>query len=277
MPKHCWGYAKRLQIQEETPMTALVPILDFGLGALSPHVAHGFFTRQGGRSIGLYESLNCGLGSADDREPVLANRSVVVSHLGARALATPHQVHSADVLLVEKPFERNERPVADAVVTRTPGIALGVLTADCGPVLFADAQGGIVGAAHAGWKGATGGILENTVAAMEKLGARRERIVAALGPTISQRNYEVGPEFVDRLLGLDPANQAWLVSSPKAGHAQFDLPGYILARLAACGVTARATGQCTYADAARFFSFRRTTHRGEPDYGRQVSCILIRE
>ncbi len=260
-------------------MTTLAPILCFGLGALAPNIVHGFFTRTGGKSIGLYESLNCGLGSADDREPVLANRALVTRHLGVKDgfLATPHQVHSSDVLVVDEPWAKNERPVADAVVTSTPGLALGILTADCGPVLFADNGAGVIGAAHAGWKGATSGVLENTILAMEKLGARRERIVATLGPTICQRNYEVGPEFVERLLALDGENQRYLMPSPKSGHAQFDLPGYIVNRLEKAGTQARWTGQCTYADAARFFSYRRTTHRGEPDYGRQISCILVRE
>lgn len=260
-------------------MTALAPVLCFGLGALSPQVAHGFFTRIGGKSVGLYESLNAGLGSADDREPVLANRALIAGHLGASEnfLATPHQVHSADVLVLEKPWEKNQRPIADAVVTTVPGLALGVLTADCGPVLFADAEARVVGAAHAGWKGATGGVLENTISKMEELGAKRRAINATLGPAISQRNYEVGPEFVERLHALDRANDAFLAASGKPGHALFDLPAYILGRLERAGVQARWTGQCTYADAGRFFSYRRTTHRGEPDYGRQISCILIRE
>jgi polyphenol oxidase len=258
---------------------SVAPILCHGLAQASPYVRHGFFTRKGGRSVGLYNSLNCGLGSADDREPVLMNRALVAGWINAKDgfLATPHQVHSADVLHVTAPWARNERPVADAVVTEIPGIALGVLTADCGPILFADAEAGVVAATHAGWKGAIGGICENTVSAMEKLGAKRERIIASLGPTISRANYEVGPEFVERLVGLDAGNQRFLSASPRQGHAQFDLPAFILDRLAGAGVEARWTGHCTYADADRFFSFRRTTHRGEPDYGRQISCILIRE
>lgn len=257
----------------------VAPILCHGLAQVSPHVRHGFFTRKGGRSIGLYKSLNCGLGSADDREPVLMNRGLVAGWMHARDgfLATPHQVHSTDVLHVTAPWPRNERPVADAVVTDVPGIALGVLTADCGPILLADADAGVVAATHAGWKGAIGGICENTVAAMEKLGARRDRVIASLGPTISQANYEVGPEFVERLLALDAGHGRYLAGSQRSGHALFDLPCFILDRLAAAGVDARWTGQCTYGDADRFFSFRRTTHRGEPDYGRQISCILIRE
>jgi YfiH family protein len=258
---------------------AVAPILCHGMAALAPEIRHGFFTRKGGRSVGLYRSLNCGLGSADDREPVLLNRGLVAAWMQARDgfLATPHQVHSTDVLFVGKPWQRNERPIADAVITNVPGIALGVLTADCGPILFADAQAGVVAATHAGWKGAFGGICENTIDAMERLGAKREHIVASLGPTISQSNYEVGPEFVDRLLALAAENARYLAKSATAGHAHFDLPAYIVDRLAGAGVKARWTGQCTYADSDRFFSFRRTTHSGEPDYGRQISCILIRE
>jgi hypothetical protein len=259
-------------------MTALDPVICEELGAFPDRLAHGFFTRKGGTSTGLYEGLNVGLGSSDDRQAVLANRAKVANHIGARGsfLATPHQVHSNDVLLVREPWG-GERPVGDAVVTDVPGLALGVLTADCGPVLFADPHAGVVGAAHAGWKGATGGILENTIDAMEALGARRERISATLGPTISQANYEVGPEFVERLHALDPENGRYLSPSARPGHARFDLPAYILDRLGAAGVDARWTGQCTYADPELFYSFRRTTHRGEPDYGRQISSILIRE
>jgi YfiH family protein len=260
-------------------MTALDPVTCTRLGALSPKLAHGFFTREGGKSSGIYEGLNTGLGSRDDREAVLANRALVSHHLGAPDLfiATPHQVHSSDVITVTEAWNDGERPVADAVVTDVPGLALGVLTADCGPVLFSSEDGLIIGAAHAGWKGATGGILENTIDAMESLGAARGKIVATLGPTISQSSYEVGPEFVERLMSLDSANARYLVASGKPAHALFDLPAYILSRLAAAGVDARWTGQCTYADPARFFSYRRTTHKGEPDYGRQISAIMIRE
>jgi YfiH family protein len=260
-------------------MTSVDPVTCHRLGALSPKLAHGFFTREGGKSSGIYRGLNTGLGSHDDREAVLANRALVSAHLGADStfLATPHQVHSSDVLHVREPWSEGSRPVADAVVTDVPGLAIGVLTADCGPVLFSSAEGAVIGAAHAGWKGATGGILENTVVAMESLGAARGTIIATLGPTISQANYEVGPEFVERMVTLDVANARYLVSSGKPGHAFFDLPAYILARLAAAGVEARWTGQCTYADPARFFSYRRTTHKGEPDYGRQISAMMIRE
>lgn len=260
-------------------MPAIQPILCHGLAALGAQgVAHGFFTRAGGVSEGLYRGLNVGLGSNDSREAVLENRARVAAWLGARdgSLATVHQTHSTDVALVEEPWANESRPAADALVTDRPGIALGVLTADCGPVLFADAEAGVIGAAHAGWKGATGGIVENTVAAMERLGAKRERIAATLGPTITRRAYEVGPEFVERLTALDKENARFLSPSVRAGHAMFDLPGYILARLETAGVAARFTGHCTYGEEERFFSFRRTTHRGEPDYGRQISAIILR-
>lgn len=258
-------------------MTAPAPILCHGLASLSGNVTHAFFTRAGGVSEGIYRGLNVGLGSSDDREKVLENRRRVSAwlHSSGDFLATPHQTHSTDVLQVDGPWQ-GERPQADAVVTDKPGVALGVLTADCGPVLFAEPQRGVVGAAHAGWKGATGGILENTVEAMVRLGARRERITATLGPTITQRNYEVGPEFVERLLAIDPANAVYLAPSRNEGHACFDLPAYIVARLGNAGVRARFTGHCTYADEERFFSYRRTTHRGEPDYGRQISAILLK-
>lgn len=242
-----------------------------------PRVNHGFFTREGGLSSGIYASLNAGLGSGDERSHVVANRSRICAHLGAAFLATPHQVHSPDVLVISQPWDASSRPVADAVVTLTAGLAIGVLTADCGPVLFADPKAGIVGAAHAGWKGATGGVLENTIAKMLDLGAKASQIIAALGPTISQANYEVGPEFIERLVGLDSANARFVVASRKPGHGFFDLPGYILRRLKNAGVSAHWTGQCTYGDALRFYSYRRTTHLREPDYGRQVSCIMITE
>ena len=240
------------------------------------NIRHGFFTREGGVSEGIYRGLNTGIGSSDEREKVLENRSLVASRLQvpAQNLATLYQIHSNSVLEIDRP-PSGERPKSDALVTATPGIAIAVLTADCGPVLFADAENGVIGAAHAGWKGATGGILENTVVAMEALGAKRENIRAVLGPTISQANYEVGPEFVDRLAALDPANDRWLAPSGNEGRAMFDLPGYIVSRLQGFGIAAEWTGECTYADEDRFFSYRRTTHRKEPDYGRQISAICL--
>ena len=245
------------------------------LEALWPEIGHGFFTRRGGESVGLYAELNVGLGSDDERESVLRNRSRVMDSLGATFLATPIQHHTADVYTVEEPWPENERPVADALVTKRAGISLAILTADCGPVLFADPVARIVGAAHAGWKGAFSGVLEATVNAMETLGARRSDIVATLGPTISSENYEVGPEFVERFCAEDPGNKVYFTESGNDGHAMFDLPAYILARLDGAGVSADWMSQCTYGDEDRFFSYRRATHRGEPDYGRQISAILI--
>ncbi|MDT8344471.1 MAG: peptidoglycan editing factor PgeF [Thermohalobaculum sp.] len=236
--------------------------------------AHGFFTRQGGVSTGIWAGLNCGPGSDDDPEAVAENRARVAAGLGAGALVSLHQIHSADVVTVTEPWGA-ERPKADAMVTDRPGVALGILTADCAPILFADPEARVIGAAHAGWKGAIGGVAEATLDAMTALGARRARITAVIGPTISQRAYEVGPEFVERFLDDDP-DHARFFAGGAGGRAQFDLPGFLLARLRAEGVAEAVwTGHCTYADAARFFSYRRATHRGEPDYGRLVSAILI--
>ena len=251
------------------------PILDEKLSALE--INHGFFTRHGGVSKGIYSGLNVGLGSEDDRSAVLENRSRVASyfHKTEACLISPYQVHSADVVEVREPWEEGYRPKVDALVTRNPNIAIGILTADCGPVLFADKENGVVGAAHAGWKGATGGVLDNTVSAMETIGAEREHIIAILGPTISQENYEVGPEFVDRLLDIHPDNKDYLTKSTKRDHAMFDLPAYIVARLTIAGVKAFWTEHCTYSDEESFFSYRRTTHKNEADYGRQISAISL--
>lgn len=241
-------------------------------------IAHGFFTREGGVSEGIYASLNIGLGSADDRARVLANRGRVATALGVAAenLALPHQVHSPEVAVVDVVWGPGEGPKVDAVVTSRPGVAVGVATADCGPILFCDAEAGVVGAAHAGWKGAFGGVIEATVAAMEGLGARRGRIDAVLGPTISAAAYEVGPEFVERFVSADTSYDRFFIPSARPGHAMFDLPAFVLMRLAEAGVgRAASLDLCTYADEARFFSYRRTTHRGEPDYGRLVAAIAV--
>jgi hypothetical protein len=241
-------------------------------------VRHGFFTRQGGVSEGIYASLNIGFGSSDARDRVAQNRARVASALGATPdrLVMPYQIHSPDCVIVDAPFPAGETARCDALATATPGLAIGVSTADCGPLLFADPDARVVGAAHAGWKGAFTGVIEATLDAMERLGARRSRITAVLGPTISGANYEVGPEFVERFEAQDLDNSRFFHASPKAGHAFFDLPGYIAKRLAAAGVgTADDLGLCTYADEDRFFSYRRATHRGEPDYGRLVSAIMI--
>lgn len=242
------------------------------------HVRHGFFTRAGGVSGGLYDSLNGGLGSQDDAGNVRENRALMAAALGVAAdrFVTCYQIHSPEVVTVEAPWPREASPRADAVVTRVPGLAIGVTTADCGPVLFADGEAGVVGAAHAGWKGALTGVLEATLAAMERLGAARARIAVALGPMIRQPNYEVGPEFIARFCGEQADNARFFAPAPRPGHAQFDLPGYIAARLARAGVGAvEDLGRCTYAEADRFFSYRRSTHRREPDYGRHVNAIAL--
>jgi YfiH family protein len=245
--------------------------------ASSSNIRHAFFTRQGGASDGIYASLNGGIGSSDDPARVMENRRRMAEHLGVRpdALISVHQIHSADAVTVESPWQ-SERPRADAMATAIPGLALGITTADCGPVLFADPQARIIGAAHAGWRGAVNGILEATVEAMERLGADRGRIVAVLGPTISQTAYEVGPEFVTRFAEEAPGHQRFFRPSEKPGHAMFDLPGFIGARLETAGIGEFVDlGLCTYSDEDRFFSYRRTTHRSEPDYGRLISAIAL--
>lgn len=239
---------------------------------------HGFFTRRGGVSHGIYAGLNIGLGSDDDRDAVTENRRRVADWFGSKPdlLVSPHQVHSAEAVIVAGPFE-GERPKADAVVTDRPGVVVAIATADCGPILYADPEAGVVGAAHAGWKGALTGVLEDTIEKMESLGARRERIAAVLGPSISAANYEVGPEFVARFEAADADNGRYFAPSGKPGHALFDLNAYTVDRLRRAGVTADALGICTYADEEQLFSYRRTTHRGEPDYGRQISAIMLEE
>lgn len=243
-----------------------------------PRVRHAFFTREGGVSAGLYASLNGGLGSADDAAAVATNRARMAAELGVAAdgLVSLHQIHSPTAILATAPWARDDRPKADGVATATPGIALAIATADCGPVLFADAQAGVVGACHAGWQGAFRGILEATLARMEELGAQRNAIVAVLGPTIGPGSYEVGPEFVARLVEADARNRDLFRDSDRAGHAFFDLPAYIGRRMEAANVASFASlGLCTYADEARFYSYRRSTHRAEPDYGRLVSAIAL--
>lgn len=236
---------------------------------------HGFFTRKGGASSGIFAGLNCGSGSTDQAEIVAINRSRVAEAMGLppEALVTVHQVHSARALPVTGPLA--VRPEADAMVTATPRVLLGVLTADCQPILFQDASAGVIGAAHAGWRGAVDGVLEATLDAMERLGATRRQIHAVIGPTISQKAYEVGPEFFDRFRSEDPESLRFFANGP-ADRMLFDLPGYGLHRLRAAGVGhAEWTGHCTYSDPARFYSYRRTTHAGEADYGRLISTIRL--
>jgi YfiH family protein len=245
-----------------------------------PGIAHGFFGREGGVSDGVYASLNCGPGSKDDPKRVAENRDRVTAALSPETkLITLAQIHSAKVHVVgQAPLDDKweGRPEGDGMVTALLGLALGIQTADCAPVLFADAQARVIGAAHAGWKGALGGVLEAVIGAMEGLGARRGRIAAAIGPSIRQGNYEVGGEFRNRFLEADPAHAVFFIPSAKAGHFQFDLPGYVQARLAGAGISDIADlGLCTYPPENGFFSFRRTTHRGEADYGRQISAIVL--
>lgn len=242
----------------------------------SNNVSHAFFTRQGGLSKGIYQGLNVGLGSDDDKSMIVKNRALTAAHLKVPEthLATPYQIHSPDVIIIDQPI-LGDKPKADAIVTKTCGLMIGILTADCGPVLFADKDAGVIAAAHAGWKGATSGILENTIAEMETLGAKKERIVAVLGPTISQDNYEVGPEFAENLNSLDKNNNTYLIRSANKGHFMFDLPQYIVDRLSKIEVQASWTGQCTYVETNQLFSYRRTTHNKEADYGRQLSAIKL--
>ena len=240
-----------------------------------PGMAHGFFGRTGGVSQGIFASLNCGPGSGDDKALVAENRRRVCEAMGTAKLKTLYQVHSPKAVVVDAGWEPG--PEADSMATATPGIALGILTADCAPVLFADGEARVIGAAHAGWKGALGGVLEATLATMETLGARRERVVAAIGPCISQANYEVGPEFRERFASEDSHYARFFVPSARAEHHRFDLEGFVANRLSHAGVDRIETlGACTYARDADFFSFRRTTHRGEKDYGREISAIALR-
>jgi YfiH family protein len=235
---------------------------------------HGFLGRRGGVSGGVHGGLNVGLGSDDDRAAVRENRRRAVDAVApGAALVTLHQVHSPTCLVATAAWPDDARPAADAVVTDRPGLVLGILTADCAPVLLADRAAGVIGAAHAGWKGAFGGVIGNTVARMVELGADRGRIVAAIGPCIARASYEVDDGFFARLAEADPANERFFAAG-RPGHHQFDLEAYVAARLAEAGVTrVDALGLDTYADPGRFFSYRRATHRGEPDYGRQISLI----
>lgn len=245
------------------------------LTSTSLPVRHGFFTRKGGASSGIFAGLNCGVGSSDQAEAVSVNRSRVALAMDVAVdhLLGVHQVHSADAVQITGPL--SVRPKADAMVTATPGVALSILTADCQPVLFADPEACVIGAAHAGWRGSFDGILESTLDAMEALGAKRARSIAVIGPCISQRAYEVGPEFYETFADADPENRRFFANG-QGDRMLFDLPGYGLHRLRNAGIgSAEWIGHCTYHDADRFYSYRRTTHAGEADYGRLISVIRL--
>lgn len=237
---------------------------------------HGFLGRRGGMSVGECAGLNVGFGSNDDREAISGNRRLAIAALLPDAeLATVHQVHSAEVVEADSAWPQDQRPRADGLVTDTPNLLLGILTADCAPVLFADPEAVVVGAAHAGWRGALAGVTDATIEAMEKLGARRDHIHAAVGPCIAQPSYEVDDAFRARFLHADPENERFFVAET-AGKPHFDLEAYVVHRLIAAGIDEiEAVNLDTYADDSRFFSFRRATHRGEADYGRQLSAIAI--
>ena len=242
--------------------------------ALTP-LQHGFFSRVGGASSGVFEGLNCGFGSSDQHDIVAINRARVADAMGVAPdhMVGVHQIHSPDVITVTA--ATTDRPKADAMVTATSGIVLSVLTADCQPVLFADTNAGVIGAAHAGWGGAIGGVLENTLTAMEALGANRANTTAVIGPSISQRAYEVGPEFFESFIAEDPDYSRFFAQGA-GDRMQFDLPGFGLTRLRAAGIQhASWTGHCTYCDADRVYSYRRTTHAAEADYGRLISAIRL--
>ncbi|WP_010137970.1 peptidoglycan editing factor PgeF [Oceanicola sp. S124] len=242
--------------------------------ALAP-LRHGFFTRRGGASSGIFSGLNCGTGSSDQAEIVAINRARVAAAMEAapEALAAVRQVHSARAVAIDTP--QSPAPEADGMATATPGVVLSVLTADCQPVLFADTEGGVIGAAHAGWRGARDGVLEATIDCMVGLGAARDRIRAVIGPTISQQAYEVGPEFFDDFMDDDPGNARFFANG-EGDRLQFDLPSYGLHRLRSAGIAeAQWIRHCTYSDPERFFSYRRTTHAGEVDYGRLISTIRL--
>ncbi|CAH1673467.1 Purine nucleoside phosphorylase [Hyphomicrobiales bacterium] len=244
-----------------------------------PGIRHAFFTREGGASTGIYASLNGGLGSSDDPAAIAENRLRMARHLSVEPthLVSLYQVHSPDVAVVTDPWP-GERPKADAMVTAAAHVALGISTADCGPILFADSEARVIGAAHAGWKGAFSGVVGATVTAMEKLGARRERITAVLGPTISAKAYEVGPEFLERFKAENRTYSRFFTPSERAAHAMFDLPAFIGLKAQEAGIGRFVDlALCTYGDERRFFSYRRTTHRGEPDYGRLISAIALDE
>lgn len=244
----------------------------------SDRVRHAFFTREGGVSEGIYASLNCGAGSKDAAEHVAENRRRVADYfgVGSEQLCTLHQIHSPQVVTVSGPTQGSQQ--ADAMVTTRPGLVLGILTADCAPVLFADTVAGVVAAAHAGWRGAVAGVVEATVQAMQKAGAVRERITAAIGPCIAQASYAVGPDFIDELKRGEPQWEPFIARNTQRGHGQFDLEGFVQHRLQRAGVQGiTRLNMDTYSNEPHFFSYRRTTHRQELDYGRQISCIMLKD
>ena len=240
-------------------------------------VRHGFFTREGGVSEGCFASLNCGFGSGDAADKVAHNRAAAMRRLGLppERLVTLRQTHSAAIVVVDRPWRREEAPRADGLVTATPGIALGILAADCAPVLLVDPAARVIGAAHAGWRGALGGVLEATVLGMERLGAERRRLFAGIGPCIGRASYEVGPEFEAQFIAADAANRGFFAPAARPGHFLFDLAGYIADRLARIGIATAATGHDTVAEPARFFSYRRARLVGETAYGRGLSAIAL--
>lgn len=256
-----------------SPAEASVDVIRAASLAAAPH---GFLGRRGGVSTGAIDGLNVGYGSGDDRAAIAENRArAVAAVLPGAGLATVHQVHGAAAVVAEQAWPNDERPRADALVTDRPGLLLGILTADCAPVLLADAEAGVVGAAHAGWRGALAGVTDSVIAAMAGLGARRERIAAAVGPCIGRLSYQVDETFRGRFLGLDPASDRFFSAGP-GNRPHFDLTAYVAARLEAAGIGGVETlGLDTYADPERFFSYRRSTHRGEADYGRQIAMIGI--
>lgn len=240
-----------------------------------PGIRHGFFTRRGGVSEGLYASLNCGPGSADAAENVAENRRRVAAALGAGGLASLYQVHGREVVGVDAQYDITARPKADGLVSRQRGVALGVLAADCTPVLFADAQAQVIGACHAGWRGALAGVTDATIEAMEQLGARREHIRAAIGPTIRQQSYEVSEPFRAEFTAADAANADFFGPGKREGHWQFDLPGYLARRLGNAGIAFEDLCRDTLSEPENFYSYRRMTLNKEADYGRQVSAIAL--
>jgi YfiH family protein len=241
-------------------------------------IRHAFFTRQGGVSTGLFAALNCGFGSGDDLDKVARNRALAAAQLDLPPdrLVSCHQVHGTDIVTVERPWRREDNPRADGLVTNVPGIALGILAADCAPVLFADSAAGVIGAAHGGWRGALAGVMEATVVAMTRLGARAERIRAGIGPCIGQPSYEVGPEFERAFAEADAESHGFFVPAERQGHFRFDLPAYIAHRLARLDLAAvQQSGHDTAAEEDLFFSYRRACLRGEKDYGRGLAAIAL--